>query len=636
MHEVPFQVGTLNIVPGVSETGKSALLMIVDYCLGGKKHRVSKETPLESIGWYGLLLDIAGSSVFVARQRPEFGQKALDGAMLLQGQDSPPKPEEIRATTNIRAVIRHLGGMIGIGDAGRLSEGPQPGQGVRANLRHAAAYVFQPQRLIADPLHLFYGQSEAKAFHIRDTLPYFLGAVDTDFLSQRRDLQGRQRKLKAAQRQLQELEAPPRAVEERMELLVAEAREAGLIGKRELANEVDDRRILHAAVREPDPKMDGAATGTAAALAAVQSRRDSMVDQLGDLRLVRRSLLDHKGLAESYDDEAKQQRGRLTSLNLLPVSEHEEICPLCGSREADENPGIEDLRKELQRAEAQAANAASAPPQLESAIGDLDQQMEGLREDIKTADREITLLLADKRQSTPRPSAVHERSFLLGRIAGFLDEHPPVSTEKLATLKEKVEGLNGEVESLEKSLGTDAIRTRTENALGYVSEDMTAMARRLDLSYSQSEVRLDPVNLTVIGRDPRGPVHLNEEDIGGGKSWVGYHIVTLLSLHRHFVKQDRPVPRMLLLDQPTQAFYPSEKREKKDRNLDDLSDDDQAQVHRLFDLLRDTVEQLEGDLQLLVVDHAEFPEPWFLDAVDPNNWREGSALVPDDWFEIDT
>jgi hypothetical protein len=218
-----------------------------------------------------------------------------------------------------------------------------------------------------------------------------------------------------------------------------------------------------------------------------------------------------------------------------------------------------------------------------------------------------------------------------GALPGFLDEHPAVDDAELQRMREAATLAANRVADLEKALGADVTRARTENALAYVGDDMTTMAKRLQLSYAADGVQLDPVALTVIGRDPSGPVWLNK-DIGSGKNWVGYHVATLLSLHRYFVRHGRPVPHVLMLDQPTQAFFPSEKRDDPDRKLSDMPDEDQAQVHRIFELLRDTVDDLAGGLQVIVTDHAEIDEPWFTDAVGANNWRNGRGLVPSDWY----
>jgi hypothetical protein len=89
---------------------------------------------------------------------------------------------------------------------------------------------------------------------------------------------------------------------------------------------------------------------------------------------------------------------------------------------------------------------------------------------------------------------------------------------------------------------------------------------------------------------------------------------------------------MLLLDQPTQAFFPVAKRDDPDRRVDQLDDEDQQQVARIFDLLHSTVESLAGQMQIIVMDHSELTAPWFADAVGENTWRGGRALVPADWY----
>jgi len=48
--------------------------------------------------------------------------------------------------------------------------------------------------------------------------------------------------------------------------------------------------------------------------------------------------------------------------------------------------------------------------------------------------------------------------------------------------------------------------------------------------------------------------------MGSAANWIGYHLIAHLGLHKHFVERDRPVPRFLILDQPTQAYFPPDPR----------------------------------------------------------------------------
>ena len=54
---VPFEPGRVNIISGDSRTGKSAILGIIDYCLGAKEIDVQEGKVRRNVAWFGLLLE---------------------------------------------------------------------------------------------------------------------------------------------------------------------------------------------------------------------------------------------------------------------------------------------------------------------------------------------------------------------------------------------------------------------------------------------------------------------------------------------------------------------------------------------------------------------------------------------------
>ena len=124
-----------------------------------------------------------------------------------------------------------------------------------------------------------------------------------------------------------------------------------------------------------------------------------------------------------------------------------------------------------------------------------------------------------------------------------------------------------------------------------------------------------------------GPLPLQR--IGSAANWIGYHLATHLALHQYFVENNRPVPRFLMIDQPTQAFYPSEIA----KNAGAVDDADRAAVLAMFTVMRDVVEELAPRMQIIVSDHADLAEEqWFQDAV-VHRWRDGTRLVPAEWTD---
>src|SRR5947207_10733307 len=71
LREILFRTDKLNIITGDSKTGKSAIIHIVDYCLGSGECHVPEGVIRQKVAWYGVLFESAGRQLFVARQNPE-------------------------------------------------------------------------------------------------------------------------------------------------------------------------------------------------------------------------------------------------------------------------------------------------------------------------------------------------------------------------------------------------------------------------------------------------------------------------------------------------------------------------------------------------------------------------------------
>jgi hypothetical protein len=134
--------------------------------------------------------------------------------------------------------------------------------------------------------------------------------------------------------------------------------------------------------------------------------------------------------------------------------------------------------------------------------------------------------------------------------------------------------------------------------------------------------------LTVVADTPARPVQMSE--IGSGENHVGYHIVAHLALHTWFADRRRPVPSFLLLDQPSQAHFSPDAVPRDDASQDQI-DSDRRAVKRLYGLIFDVVEALNGKLQVIVTDHPDFSDDTRFQRSLRERWRDGTKLVPEDW-----
>lgn len=66
---INFQLGQVNIITGKSSRGKSALLEIVDYCLGRTDFRIPDGVIQDKVAWYAVIFQIKELQVFIAKPK---------------------------------------------------------------------------------------------------------------------------------------------------------------------------------------------------------------------------------------------------------------------------------------------------------------------------------------------------------------------------------------------------------------------------------------------------------------------------------------------------------------------------------------------------------------------------------------
>ena len=65
-----FEPEKLNVITGSSRSGKSAIIPIIDYCLGAAKCRIPVNTIRNSCEWFGVIIDTPTGEKLMARREP--------------------------------------------------------------------------------------------------------------------------------------------------------------------------------------------------------------------------------------------------------------------------------------------------------------------------------------------------------------------------------------------------------------------------------------------------------------------------------------------------------------------------------------------------------------------------------------
>jgi len=625
---VDFRTGALNVVTGQSASGKSTLLDIFEYCTGRRTATFPIGPMTDTVSWYAALFQLDATRAFAARPAPGPGKKTAEQAMLKFGSHLEPPPyTDLVPNTDRHTLRQRLGRFIGIEENHSTTTREHGHASTGAHLGHATLLCLQSQNEIADKNHLFHRQSDRYvADALKQTLPYFLGVAPHDQARKHAQLNAARSRLKQAEKDLRQAQDPNDTTHITLAALWHEAHALHLVPMPAPPDDlVQAMQMLQDAVLSPATEPPGAHEEDERKIDLERSCAD-LREQLRALAADRRLLLAETAAADDYAASARIPRGRLASLELMPPPDGDDArtCVLCGSTLPQPDPTIGTLRSSLDRLQRQLEGVDAMRPARRAALEALHQQTTQLRSRLRAAEHALQALAQADQANGHLPHA--ERiDFARGRIHGMLTALQRTTGADLARLSQAQETARTAVGALEAELDPATQRKQFLDRLVPVNQDITRWARQLQLERGNQDVRLNPDLLTVEFATDTSRVPLSR--LGSGQNWVGYHILAHLALHRYFVRQRRPVPRILFLDQPSQVWFPPIIQDGDDHN-----NEDSRAAQRLFQLIHEVVEDLAPDLQVIVCDHVDFPAPWFQEAV-VHRWWHSEKLVPAHWAD---
>ena len=629
IRSIELKPDAVNIITGLSGTGKSALIHIVDYCLGRKECNVYAGVIRKYVEWYAVKLQISSGEIFIARRNPEPGKESSEDIYIERGTSlSFPEARNLTKNSNLDTLTSILNQILGIGEYAHEPKAGQTRKTGTADIGKALFYCFQEQSEIDDQKFLFHRQGEPfLPQSIKDYLPYFLGAITDEFIQNKEELRKLNRKLKQVESRIAERNRLKGQNFERAFALLNEAKSVDLIAADEPLQDSwsNVRQLIEAALarnidNDPaEPNVD--------VLNDLLDRQQRIRETYRIATSELKSLKDLKRSSNGFGSEMEEQKSRLESINILGHTSDPNSCPLCSSTLPSAVPSAEAIRASLTDIDSQLEAVTNDTPHLDAMIAKTEDQLADIKrllDEVKTSI--ISLQTTDQRISDLRDFS-SRRAMIKGRLSLYL-ENMPAKVVDDSDDKLEAEKLAEQIRAIEAVLNDEALAERLESILSLVSAQITSLARKLEIEHSDSPMRLDLKKLTIVAdHADDGPIPMPK--MGSGETWVGLHLVTHLALHNWFFKKQRPVPQFLFLDQPSQAYFPPDTSAEVVREQTEASNPDRQSVIRMFQLL---VEKTKG-FQVIVTEHADINQGWFQNLVRENWWDGKQKLVPVEWVE---
>lgn len=638
--DLPFETEGLNIITGLASTGKSSLSDIVEYCMGEADCKIAEGFIREKVSWFAVTFQFPGQQVFVAKPNPKPGRVQCSLAMLLRGaQIKTPDFKDLAHNGGDELVQQVLSSMLGIPETKTAVPERSSRVSYSVNVKHTTYYLFQKQGLVANKDLLFYRQSEEHLPQaIRDTFAVLFGISQLADMETEANRRATQRELRIATKELRSAEEAEDALDTKGVGLLAEARAVGIPFGTAPATDVSEGAApasdLVASLRQVLSWRPGSTPLMAnSEMAKVQARRLSLRMQRNDVQREIAATQRYVQGASEFESEVHEQRARLQSINALPRSaDGAWQWPFLREEDARMDGIAQALMGELFSLSQELQAVGGARPRLDERLAILTEKSSNLAAEIRQVEQSINAAVLIEEKAAALEDANAQATRVQGRVSFYLESLQP--SDAINTLKLKVQRLQAKLDQLTLDAGADDdAEARMHSVLTNISLTMTSLIGEFKPFFWEFPFWLDMRDLTVVVQRPGNPVPMKRT--GGGANWLAYHMSALLAMHHYAYKNGIPIPRFLMLDQPTQVYFPTqiayEAAAGDIQLVQQTKDADLVAARHLFEILLDYTKTMVPGFQLIVTEHANFADDWFQDALVEIPWMNPPALVPHDW-----
>lgn len=626
---LPFKTGSVNIITGKSATGKSALIDIVDYCLAKGSCNIPHNLR-KYISWFGLKLLIKDEVIFIARQNPYFlGIKSVNSAYYSPNESPEVAPSE--PNTSIDGLKDMLSLKLGITKARFIPDKHHTRSEFDVNIRHSLDYCFQQQEIISNKNALFSAVNDTfKKNDLKNTFPYFLGVIPENKLDLLKEKENLEKKLKAYVRTINENKRIIGEGFSRGVSLITECKGTGLIDSDVvIPNEIDEIKIILKTAQSVVPSFDYD-IDLSEQLHPLYIESNTIKDRIKEINQEIESINCRKINFDSYNEEKTYQYLRLKPINLFDEESLVKHCPLCSANIEKSIPKVEEIKNAFTDIATTLENTTVNFPKLDAHINRLNEEKTELQFKLKQVSEKILALKKQEERYEDIKGMESKYLITVGRISLWLESFDLLETKD--EILDEITDIESKLAKIAAELNDEKEKEKFRLILDSLNVNMTEVNKNLktNVEHKNDIISYNPKDVTIMIYDDDSGDFYPLNETGSAENHLYFHLITLSSLHRYFIKHNRPVPNFLIIDQPTQVYFPAD-----DKNFEETGEiantNDRQLVLNLFEYLFDFAEELKGQFQIIVMDHANLSDKRFQDSI-TEEWRGDLALIPYEWM----
>ncbi|WMX58965.1 DUF3732 domain-containing protein [Peribacillus sp. R9-11] len=644
IRKIKFEDNKINVITGNSQTGKSALISIIDYCLGSEKCAIPTGVIREKTSWFGLIVKIDNREMLLARKEP--GENLQSTEMYMQEGNTISIIDKPFKNCNLNAVKTRLNNIVGLPSLNFNGEDETQSFGNKPSVRDMVAFNFQSQHIIANPYTLFF---KADTYEHQEKLKYIfpliLGAIDKETLFLRKELRELEKELKIKQKELLSRKKAANTWLGEIKSFYSKAIEFGLLSDapnpsqhweittyinylNSIIKNIKSYQTLTIKVGNTERAVEE--------LNVLINEEYEISYELRNQKLKLLRLEKLKSSEEEFDKTLQAKQRRLDGIDwFIDKINKKTDCPFCGNQSEKAYNQINKLKEASNELQESTNNIIDSHEVLDKEIIQIKILINTLEKNLNNVRRHRSMLeeKSDKVQSIVQTQ--NEIYRFIGKLEQSLENINLTSTD--SELDINVKNLEGRIKEIQSKIDPESIKQKTNYALSKITNIISHYTGILGVENPESLVRVDIANLTLkISSERKREDFLWE--IGSGANWMGYHISSLLSLHEYFISiKDNAVPSFIVFDQPSQVYFPEQwpgdNDENKDEDITKRFSDDIKRVNQIFSALSLGINRTNNNLQIIVIEHAdEITWKNIKNVHLVERWRGEEALIPKEWI----
>lgn len=593
---ITFQPNKVNVITGDSNTGKTAILEIIDYCFFASKSKISESAINENINWYGIRININDKVFTIARSALINGKVTNDYYFSSTGE----LPNEIIANNNDESIKKIIETEFSIDNSVAI---PYGGSNLKAgskiSLRYFMLFNTISANIIENDSNIFFDKQSEQRY--KEALPRIfdiaLGIETIENILKKEKRIELEKELQRLNRKKNRINKGSDDFDNEKKDIIKQAKEYNLISS-DLSFE-ESMGELNSIIKD---------------LKAVNSygtekvERDKIEKEINLLKRRIRNLKDFSSEYKIYKNNLKNTEDSLKPIAYLKGKDQEILkTSIFDSLINELDTQLEDIKSSTK------ANTA-----IDSQIND---NIVALNNKIKELEAKLSILPEENRMFETEK----EKAFFLGTVKTKIelyekssDAIPDNIEKKIKDIEEKIKNIIVEDTVEKKDITVKLIEEIVSEYIYYAGKALENYANYKPVfDYREKSLKLRKPKTSFI------------ENIGSSSNHMFLHLFFSLAIHEISLKnKSKFIAPFIIIDQPSRPYYGREDNDKSDV---DLNHSDEFKIKKAFDLLDKYISDrinTSDEFQIIVFEH--IPNKIIKDLENVHlveEFRNGNALI---------